>query len=372
MRIGIDARMYGAKATTGIGTYIKQLTEALFLIDKTNEYVLFMRSDALKTFEPPSPRVRAIKADIPWYSWAEQMRFPAIIRHEQCDIVHFPHFNVPLRYGGKYVVTIHDLTPKFFPGPNVRKSLVRKLAYEIVFRHGIHRAKKIITISNHTKKLMDTYHLAAMSDVAVIGLGVDSRYTPNILQSNLLAINEKYGITKPYIVYVGVWRDHKNIPGLIEAFELIRRDYEIDAQLVLCGMPDQRYPEIIDAVEHSPVRSDIILPGFVDDDDLPGLYTGATVNMLVSFAEGFGLVALEAAACGTPTVCSSSTSVPEVMGDAVLTCDPKNSADIAEKTALLFTDESMRKTLSARGIKRAQSYRWDECARQTLDIYRTI
>ena len=372
MRIGIDARMYGAQATTGIGTYIKQLTDALFLIDKTNEYVLFMRPEMLKTFIPPSPRIRIVEADIPWYSWSEQMKLPAIIAREQCDIVHFPHFNVPLFYRGRYVVTIHDLTPKFFPGPNVRRSFVRKFAYEMVFRRGIHRAEKVITISNHTKKQLNTYHLAVMRNVAVIGLGVDGQYTPNISPEKLSAIKEKYRIKKPYIVYVGVWRDHKNIPGLVKAFECIHRDHGIDAQLVLCGTPDDRYPEVIAAIEHSPVRSDIVLPGFVDDADLPGLYAGATANILVSFAEGFGLVALEAAACGTPTVCSNSTSVPEVMGDAVLSCDPKDSADIAEKIALMFTDELMRKTLSARGIERAQSYRWDECARKTLDIYQTV
>lgn len=372
MRIGIDARMYGAKATTGIGTYIKQLTDTLFEIDTTNEYVLFMRPSAMKEFISPSSRVRTVQADIPWYGWKEQLVFPRLIAHEHCDVVHFPHFNVPIFYRGKYVVTIHDLTPKFFPGPNVKRSIFRKVAYEVVFRQGIRRASSVITISEHTKKLLEMYHPVSANKTHVIGLGVTKNFTSTISEAERVNVKKKYGITKPYIVYVGVWRDHKNIPGLVKAFELVQREHGIDAQLVLTGMADQRYPEIMNAIEHSVERHNIILPGFVDDSDLPALYAGAMVNTLVSFAEGFGLVALEAAACGTPTVCANSTSVPEVMGDAVVLCNPHEPVDIAESIAQIFTNPTLRTTLSQQGIDRAKMYHWDDCARKTLDIYQAV
>lgn len=367
MRIGIDARMYGAEATTGIGEYIEQLFNTLQQEDNKNEYVLFMRSPAYENFVCSSPRVKKVLVNIPWYGWREQLILPSIISGQHCDIVHFPHFNVPILYKGKYIVTIHDLTPRFFPGHRVQRSRLRKLAYTIVFNIGIKRAHAIIVISNYTKKLLLKYSSVKEGKIKVVYLGADNNKIQEAKDSD--SILKKFSITKKYLLYVGVWRDHKNIPGLVQAFQIVREKYNFDCQLVLCGKPDDRYPEIIAAIHNSKFHTDIITPGFVSNMDLAALYSNALLNVLVSFAEGFGLVAVEAARYGTPTVSSNTTSVPEILGDGTISCNPSDPYGIAEKIVSVLKDQSLREDLVQKSRNKISEYKWSKCARETLRVY---
>jgi len=140
MKIGIDARMYG-QSVTGIGIYTKHLIENLIEIDSNNEYVIFLLPENYEKFKTDKKNVKKIKIDIHWYSWAEQIKFPFVLMREKIDLMHFPHFNVPILYPKKYIATIHDITPKFFPGHLRKKSLKRRIGYWLVFKIGIKRAK---------------------------------------------------------------------------------------------------------------------------------------------------------------------------------------------------------------------------------------
>ena len=372
MKIGIDARMYGPESTTGIGTYIKNLTDNLFLIDQKNEYILFMGEPAYSEFQPPNQRVKKVKVGCPWYSWSEQIQMPKILLKHRLDLVHFPHFNIPIFYPKKFVLTIHDITPKFFPGPKVKKSLIRQMGYRAVFYLGLKRAKKIITISNHTKKNLIKFFQVKADKIETTYLGVDQNFKVIADQEKLESIKNKYNITKPFIFYIGVWRDHKNLPGLIEAFNILKSKYHLDYQLVLAGKPDSRYPEIEQAINNSQFKSDIILPGFVPEAELPLLYNTARLFALPSFCEGFGLVALESLACGTPVVGSNSTSLPEVLEDAAVYFDPKNPESIAKTINQLLTNSGWYKDLQNQGRNQIKKYSWQDCAKKTLAVYQSL
>ncbi len=371
MRIGIDARMYGASATTGLGAYLKYLTDELFSIDHENEYVLFMREPAYSIFQPPHARVSKVLVDIPWYSWVEQYKLPFVLLKYKLDLVHFPHFNAAIFYPKKFVVTIHDITPKFFPGPRVKRSVMRKWGYETVFHQATRRAKKVITVSEYTKQNIIKHFGVAESKIMVTPLGVDTQLKRVTDQDILNGLKRRLGVTKPVVLYVGVWRDHKNIPGLVAAFNQLKQQGN-DIQLVLTGEPNQNYPEISDAISQSPFRSDIITPGFVADTDLPALYSSAKVFVLPSFSEGFGLVALEAMACGTPVVAANTTSLPEVLGDAAAYVDPVNTQTLTEAITSILHDTHQYQMLQARGYQQAQHYRWRDTAKRTLDVYRLV
>jgi len=369
MRIGIDARMYGPKATTGIGAYIKNLTDQLFLIDQKNEYFLFMLEPSYSKFQPPNSRIKKIKVSCPWYSFKEQYELPKILLVHKLDLVHFPQFNVPIFYPKKFVVTIHDITPKFFPGPKVKKSIIRKIGYKTVFNSGLKRAKKIIANSNHTKNnLINFFHTPA-EKISVTYLGLEPIFKVIIDQAPVLEIKNRYQITKPFIFYIGVWRDHKNLPGLIQAFNLLKTDYKLDYQLVLAGQSDPRYPEIEEEINHSPFKSDIITPGFIDQKDLPLFYNAAKLFILPSFCEGFGLVALEALACGLPVIGSKTTSLQEILSDSALYFDPTKPESIAEVANQVLTDSRLYEDLKNRGLNQTKKYSWRKCAEETLAIY---
>ncbi|OGY46428.1 MAG: hypothetical protein A2744_03170 [Candidatus Buchananbacteria bacterium RIFCSPHIGHO2_01_FULL_44_11] len=370
MRIAIDARMYGAESTTGIGVYVKNLTEALFKINQGNQYYLLLSEPVFSQFTPPNGRVTKIKADCHWYSWSEQIQLPKILNKLKPDLVHFPHFNVPILYSGDYITTIHDITPKFFPGPRVKKSAWRRLAYQLVFSRGLKKAKKIITVSAHTKSNLIKYFAVNQAKIKVIYPGFISSQFKKINEEKLLqAVKNKHGITKPFIFYVGVWRDHKNLPGLIAAFTTLKSKYHLDYQLVLGGKPDARYPEIQKSIDDCPYKKDIILPGFIAENDLPLFYNAADLFVLPSFCEGFGLVAIESLACGTPVVGSDSTSLPEVLGEAALYFDPAQPDLIAATINQALTDQKLRQRLIANAQDLTKKYNWDKCAQATLEIY---
>ena len=371
MRIGIDARMYGAESTTGIGTYIKSLTDHLFLIDQTNDYILFMSEPAYSQFQPPSKRVEKIKITCPWYSFSEQFQLPKILLSHKLDLVHFPQFNTPIFYPGKFLITIHDITPKFFPGPRVKKSLIRRLGFQLIFRSGLKRAEKIIAVSKHTKENLTKYFNINGDKIAVTYLGVEKQFHPIADQGAIAEIKAKYQIKKPFIFYVGVWRDHKNLPGLINAFNLLKLKYKLDYQLVLGGKPDPRYPEINQTIDNSKFKADIIQTGFIPETDLPLIYNAAELLVLPSFCEGFGLVAIESLACGTPVVGSNSTSLPEILEDAALYFDPNDITSIAKTINEVLTNTHLYQGLERRGLIQALKYNWQDCAKKTLAIYQS-
>jgi glycosyltransferase involved in cell wall biosynthesis len=361
--------MYGVKAATGIGGYIQNLIDQLAEIDSENEYILFMNDPAFSEFRPPTSKFKKIKVNIRWYSWVEQLIFPIILYKHCLNLIHFPNFNTPIFYFKKSVITIHDITPIFYPGPMVKKSKIRRLAYWLVLRLSILKAKVVITPSNHTKDGIVKYLKVKTKKIKVVYLGFDSKLVNRSSQMEIDQVLSKYAITKPYLLYLGVWRDHKNLVGLIKAFEILKIKNQLDCQLVLGGKADPNYPEISQAISESPVKNQIIAPGFIPEEELGLIYQGAKLFVLPSFCEGFGLVALEAIYCQTPVVSSQSTSLPEVLGDSAVYFDPTNPEDIAQKVLEVIGNKNLINTMVDRGQKQLLKYDWRQCAQVTLDIY---
>lgn len=368
--IGIDARMLGAEQT-GIGRYITHLTDELFRRDTTNQYVMFLLPHEYKKYTPPSPRVRKVMVTSPWYGWHEQLVLPWQFIKERLDLLHVPHFNAPMCYPGKLVVTIHDITQLYFPGPRGIFTPVRHLAYKAVFGSAVRKAAKIIAVSQYTKSEIIQKFSVPDSKIEVIYEGL-----PNLADSASQIANRTTGDTrfairdKPYILYVGVWRPHKNIPRLLEAFSIMKKNPAHDTlKLVLVGKENPRYPEVRQAIGRLGLAREVITPGFLDDTALEAYYRGAKAVVIPSLVEGFGFVGLEALSYGIPVAASEKGALPEILGGAALYFDPESPPDMAEKLAQLISDNALRaRTLaSAEGILRR--YSWSEAAAKTLRAY---
>ncbi|RJR31322.1 glycosyltransferase family 1 protein [Candidatus Parcubacteria bacterium] len=368
MKIGIDARMYG-NSVTGIGVYSENLIRNILELDKENEYVIFLLPENYNAFKINSPKVKKVKVNIGWYGWKEQIIYPLILLKYKLDLLHFIHFNVPILYPKKFIVTVHDITPKFFPGPRVKKSLIRRFAFAAVYYFGVKRAKAIIAVSRHTKNHLIKYYGINSEKIIVV---YPSRNQNLPSEANYVIINEiksRFGLTKPYIFYVGVWRDHKNLCGLIKAFEILVNRYKKDILLVIGGKEDPGYPEIKRAITESSAGGRIILPGFIKNDELGAFYSQAKVFAIPSFNEGFGLVALEALYFKIPVLASDTTSLPEVLGDAAIYFDPNSAEDMAEKFMLLLENEQLRLDLINKGSQVLKKYNWKDSCRKILTIY---
>lgn len=370
MRIGIDARMYGGEQT-GIGNYIRNLLENLLKIDCVNQYVLFLLEPEYSRLKTTNPRVTKAKVNARWYTWQEQIFLPRTLQKFQLDLVHFPHFNAPLLYRGKYLLTVHDITQNYYPG-NGFKAHLRRVIYRYVFTHNIRHAVKTISVSHFTKKDILNNFPAAPQKIKVIHEGIDPVFRSIGDRNQTAALRQKYKITKPFLLYVGVLRDHKNVVGLVKAFAILRKKFGLDLQLVITGKKNPRYPELYTAIKNLSLQNDIIFAGFVPKEDLVLLYNGAAVLVLPSFREGFGFTPLEAMACGTPVAASQTTSIPEVVGDAALLFNPYNPRDMARQIARLFQDPKLAENLRGKGFQRIKIFSWLACATHTLALYNEI
>lgn len=369
MKIGLDLRMIDGGA--GISRYVEELFLSVLKKDRQNQYVLF--------FNVISPRSKElfgkfkhemVETKIRYYSYAEQIFLPGIINKHNLDLVHFPHFNLPLFYRKPFVVTIHDLTHTRFPGRK-KSHILHRLAYNLVLTHAIKASKKIIAVSESTKKEILEFYKISPEKIQVVYEGASVKYFMMAKDQALNQISAKFNITKPFILYAGVWRRYKNLPMLSLVFDKLK-EKGLDIQFVLAGSPDPFYPEIKNQVLSVKNKQDLRPLGFVSDEDLNYLYNAATLFVLPSFAEGFGLIALEAAACGTPIACSDIPTLREIMGSAAEYFDPFNLENAVDVISGLLNNPIRLEELANAGLRRIRNFSWEFAANQTIKLYESV
>jgi glycosyltransferase involved in cell wall biosynthesis len=367
LRIGLDARMI---EHTGIGRYIRNLLRGLLRIAPVNRYVLLGRIGELKQHmgDVQAHNLDFVEALSPIYSLREQVEMPSKIDRLNLDLVHIPHYNVPLVCRTRVVATIHDLNHLFIPSRELR-SVVAYWYASFMLRAAVKKAAKVIVVSQNTRSEV-LKHLKAPEDkVEVTYEGAEESYRPLKDEARLQAVKDKYGIAGRYILYVGMIRPYKNVGGLIRAYS--RLGVREGFQLAIVGKKDVRYyPEFMALATELGLRKEVIFTGYVEEEDLPYLYSGADLFVLPSYREGFGIPILEAMACGTPVVASYASSLPEVVGDAGLMVDPDDVGGLSAAMGKLLTDESLKAEMVKRGLARVKSFSWDEMALKTLATYR--
>lgn len=373
MKIGIDARLYRS-SVAGIGRYSQNLIKNLLAIDSENQYVLFMTpEDAAEYRKNVKLQISNVKikiVDIPHYSIAEQMKLPKIIAQEKCDLAHFLNFNFPVSFKGKFIVTIHDLTLFFYPG-RAKNNFIYKLAYKYIFSAACRKSEKIIAVSKSTKNDIIRVFKTDPQKIKVIYEAADDKTFNQASEDITGKLKLRYAIgNMPILLYVGQWRQHKNLIGLIKAFEILRK--KMPVKLAIVGKADAAYPEVLHAIDNSPYLRDIIRPGFVLEEELAAWYKVASVFVFPSFYEGFGLPGLEAMMAGLPVVASNRTSLPEIYRDGAVYFDPDDVSDMTEKIQEVILNKNISEKLVANGHKIAQSFSWAKTAQETLGVYREI
>ena len=374
MKIGIDCRIFSSKFT-GIGRYTNELVnhflELNSKLENPHQIVLFFNSPEYHEFKTLFP-IKKILVNAKHYSLKEQLGFWLKLRKEKCDIVHFPHFNVPILYRKPYLVTIHDLTLSLFPGRKMTK-WYHRLAYYLTIKNAVKTAKKIVAVSENTKSDIISHLNIADSKIQVIYNGLNPEFHLITDTEKLKPTLENHGITKQFLLYTGVWRNHKNLPRLIKAFNILKNEKELDLQLVITGRPDPHYPEVKDAVKEFKLEDDVIFTGLIPEQDLINLYNAALIFTFPSLYEGFGLPPLESMACGTPVVASESSSIPEICGrDNALFFDPESSQAIAEKIYQLYKDADLQAELIQKGSQRASEFSWEKTAKETFKLIQNV
>lgn len=371
-KIGIDARFFGSIGK-GLGRYTQKLIENLEKIDQQNQYFIFLRKENFDEYQPQNTNFQKVLADYAWYSFAEQIFFPRILNSFKLDLVHFPHFNVPIFYRGKFVLTIHDLILIHFPtlrGTTLNPLWYRLkyLAYKVAIAKAIQKAETIFTVSEFTKKDILQHYKVPETKIKVT-YEASENFCRRVAKNNEKII-EKYGIIMPYVMYVGNAYPHKNLEKFVEAFEIFSASQK-NFQLIFVGKEDYFYKRLKEYVAKRKIAN-IKFLGFVLDDELDVLYRFAGLYVFPSLYEGFGLPPLEAMAKGTPVVSSDHECMREVLGEAAHYVDAREAQKIADGMTKVLSDDFLRKEMIFKGYRQIEKYSWLVMTQQTLEIYNNL
>jgi glycosyltransferase involved in cell wall biosynthesis len=274
-----------------------------------------------------------------------------------------------------YVVTVHDMSSFLFGG----KAGIREDMRLYGFRRGLLCADRVIAVSEATQHDVERLLGIPAARIRLVYSAPDPRFFEITPDSNtereIALLLERYQIARPFILYAGRIRPHKNLPRLIEAFAVARAELEHhpvyrDLRLVIIGDEISRHPEVRRAVVQTRNQQSVRFLGFVPFETLRLFYLAASAFAFPSLYEGFGLPPLEAMAAGTPVITSSVSSLPEVVGDAAIMVNPENVFDIARGIRELVTDEDLRRRIIAAGYRQARRFHWARTAAATLEVYR--
>ncbi len=372
MRIGIDARFYGPRiGGGGLGRYVQELVSALQEIDRENEYVLFLKKENFHECAITAPNFSKRMVDVPWYSVREQLEMPREIRLAKVNLMHYPHWNIPIFSRVPFVVTIHDLILLDDPSSaraTTRNAFVhglKSIGHRLVLEAAIHNSKHIIAISNYTKRSILSHFRVSGNKISVIHNGIQ----PPIGGELITLASMK--VSAPYFLHVGNRYPHKNIGLLLESFaEFCKKDSS--TMLVLAGKNDVFTDRLIDQAKDLGISSDRIR--FIDspsDAMLHRLYIDATLVITPSKFEGFGIPPLEALSFGTRVAASHSSSLPEVLGDTVRYFDPDDADALTRIMHESIVIPELWDNYHESGKRQAASFQWKKTALAMKNIYLT-
>src|SRR3989344_5502456 len=374
MKIGIDARFVGPQGT-GLGKYTEKLIINLANIDSENKYSIFLRKDNwnyldLKKFN----NFEKVPADIPWYTLEEQLKLPKIFEKSNLDLLHVPHFNAPIFYKGKMVMTIHDLIHHSFKEQTATTRNpfifhIKRLGYKAVIFLAVRKSAKIMVPSNFVKKEVTGTFKLSSSKVVVTYEAAEEEYFKNIQlsESTYQRLLEKYQIKNPFIIYVGNAYPHKNLARLLDAVYLLK-----NINLLVACPRDVFAGRLLNDVKQRQLGNRVVILPFMPPKILSQLFRKAKAYVFPSLSEGFGIPGLNAMAAGIPVIASSIPTLEEVYGEAALYFDPQNPYDIADKIKQVFAYPKLRSKLITAGADQVKKYSWRKMAQETMKVYQEV
>lgn len=367
MKILVEA--LGIENPGGGRTATINLLEHIFEIDQVNSYIVILSKfePNLKRFDNVSQIVVPLRNRFLARLWA-QLVIPIRFRH--VDLIHFTKNLSAFGVKCPTIITIHDLTvlvhPEFCPWTDV-------LYWKTIQKWSIGAAKLIITVSNNTAIDVEKFYNKDPNSIKVIYHGKSDIFVP-ASDREIIRVREKYNLTENYIVTVGRIDIKKNLTGLVKAFSALQTRIHPNFELVFVGEVYKKSEDkdLLPTIKRLHLRDKVRFIGRVPDEDLPPLYSGAQVCAFPSLHEGFGLVGLEAMACGVPVITHNSSAIVEVVGDAGLQVDASDVSALAQALESIISNPDLRRAMIKGGIERADIFNWYDTARRTLEAYSQV
>lgn len=365
-RIAIDARKI---ADFGIGTYVRGLVSALAAIDADHDYLLLVAARSAVALPDLPGHFRIVPEESPLYSLREQVGLSLTLARHGADLYHSTHYVLPLWLPCPAVVTIHDLIhllyPEFLGHPAAH------LYARWMIGRALRRGRKIIAVSENTRADLERHFAVDPRKLTVIHNGVEARFRRPLPEHEIQRFLARHELAKPYLLFVGNPKPHKNLDNLLRAFALSCAEGLGELELVCAGArePARRAEEL---ATHLGVRERVRFLGHLPFEELPALYRGARLFVYPSLYEGFGLPVAEAMACGVPVLTSNGSALAEIAGEAAECVDPLDVPALAASIRRCALDEERRRLMSARGRERAADWTWERVAERSLALYREL
>lgn len=371
MKVAINA--LAAHGTNhGVGRYVFNLLRGLIEIDDGTEYLVLVQSESAKLFaDLPGDRVRLVPFDLSGAvrGLFEHLVLPLWVRKEGVDVYFGTTHVLPLLKTTRQVVVIHDMS--WFKVSQHHSSL-KRMYFQALIPMALRRADVIVADSDSTRADVIEFRSGAENPPVVVApLGADARFRP-ANDAEIDRVRAKFGVTRPYLLNVGVIEPRKNQAGLIRAFrETLLRNPELDVELLIVGSQaiGWKNDEVLALLADPAISDRVRLLSDVDDAELVALMTGCEVFVYPSFYEGFGLPILEAMSCGAPVITSNLSSMPEVGGDAAVYIDPADDESITTAITTLLTDRAQREQRATLGLEQARVFSWAKTAALTAQAF---
>jgi len=378
MRVGLNAIGFSPSTMGGAETYFRQLLFHLQLDSGDHDYVIACKNTDVGRLTLQNPRfsMKVFKIGRPSLKWLIRGVLFESTHHDiitssmnrlPVDVIHHP-FSIlePLGLKIPSVLTFWDMQQEFYPKFFSRREMRFR---NFTYRTSTQQARRIIVSSIFTKKCLIERYKVNPDKIDVIYTGFGKEYQPITEAVALDAVRACYNLPDVFIYYPAALWPHKNHRALLDALCLIRDRYGVMVHLVLSGMSTGRAGELRTEILKRNLQEAVTVLGYIPYEDLPSLYSLATLMVFPSLFEGFGIPLVEAMACGCPVVCSQNSSIPEVVGEAAQFFDPLSVNEMATKIYETLNDSALRRKMSFAGLEQAKLFDWQDTARRTRAVY---
>ena len=356
MRILFDARPVH-KRMHGIARFAVEILKAISKIDRENRWMVLALEDGREHLPELPENFEILFVNVKPYTPFEHVLIPYLLRKREYDIFYSSTYIFPLFVKGRVFMTIYDLIPLTFPE---NYGFFKRLYYKKVLSRCIKRAEKIFTVSRSTAMDIEKF-FGEREKVVIVPGGVSDEFFPVKGERDEEMLKE-LSASKPYIIFVGNERPHKNFLNAARAFEILKDRFP-SLKFVAAGVSEENALKITGKkIER------ILCKGDLSDEKISALLRNAELAVMPSFYEGFGLPVLEAMACGCPVITSNTSSLPEVVGSAGIMVNPSNPSEIAEAIVALLRDDEKRNKLREEGLKRVKEFSWEKTASFILSL----
>ncbi|MBT3207893.1 MAG: glycosyltransferase family 4 protein [Bacteroidetes bacterium] len=375
MKIGIEGQRLFREKKHGMDMVALELIRELQLIDKKNEYVIFVKPDIDKSCLQETENFKIVElSGGPYPTW-EQFALPKAAMKEKCDILHCTSNTAPNKINIPLIVTLHDIIymEKSYFGILTDKGTSYQKFGNVYRRWYVPKIVKncdiLITVSNFEKKRISDFFQLKENKLHAIYNGVSRHFKQVTVQSELSRVKSQYKLPDDFFFFLGNTDPKKNTKGVLKAYSDFRKKSTDDYKLVMLDYDEEELMKLLAEIGDKALREHIILTGYVINTDLPAIYSLCNIFLYPSLRESFGIPMLEAMRCGVPVITSNTSSMPEVSGDGALFVDPYKPAEITEAIFKIQGDNEFRDILIEKGLKRSEKFSWKNMAIDVLKLY---